>query len=60
MSNLKVEIEELCKHPANTRRVILRNTIEYNENVSFPFESIIKSMRIIFPNKQLIFNFTIL
>lgn len=60
MSALKIEVEELCKHPANTRRVILRNTITFNENVSFPFDTIIKSIRLIFPNKQLIFNFTII
>lgn len=60
MPELKFEIEESCKHPANKRNLLARNTIPYNENVSFPFERIISVFKCLYPNKQLIFNFTII
>lgn len=60
MVRLKFEIEELCKHPANSRKLICRNTIEYNENVIFPYEKVMEVFRCLYPSKDLVFNFTII
>lgn len=59
MADLKIEIDELCRHPANSRKTLVRNTIPFNENVTFPFEKIISVFKTLYSNKQLIFNFTI-
>lgn len=60
MVHLKFEIEEIVKHPAGSRRLICRNTIEYNENVVFPYEQVMNVFRALYPNKDLVFNFTII
>lgn len=60
MSQLAILIEGSCKHPANTRKTICRSTLDFNDNVHFPFENIMQSFRTIYPTKTLVFNFTII
>lgn len=60
MSQLAILIEESCKHPANARKTLCRSTLDFNDNVHFPFENIMSSFRTIYPNKNLVFTFTII
>ena len=60
MSNLKIEVDEVVKHSPGSRRNLLRNTIEFNDAVVFPFNDTICTIKRIYPNKQLVFNFTII
>lgn len=60
MSILKVQVEEICKHPAGKSTLICRTSLDYNENIIFPFENIMSSFRTLYPDKHLLFNFTIL
>ena len=60
MSNLKFEVDELVKHPAGSRKNLIRNTIEFSDSVVFPFNDTISSIKRIYPNKQLVFTFTII
>ena len=38
MMKLKVHIEEMCKHPAGKTVTLARSSLDFNENVTFPFE----------------------
>ena len=60
MMKLKVHIEEMCKHPAGKTVTLARSSLDFNENVTFPFESLISSFKLLYPDKHLIFNFTII
>lgn len=60
MMKLKILVEESCKHPAGKYNTLARSTLDYNEHVTFPFESIICSFKMLYPEKNLIFTFTIL
>ena len=57
MFHLKFEIEEVVKYPVGSRRVLCRNTLEYNENVTFPYEQVMNVFRMLYPTKELVFNF---
>lgn len=57
---LKVHVEEVLKHPANKTATICRSSLEFNDSVKFPFENIIQSFKTLYPNKQLVINFTVL
>lgn len=60
MSQLKVKIEESLKHPAGEFKTICRTSLDFNDNVIFPFENIMQSFRTLYPTKNLIFTFTII
>lgn len=60
MADLKIHIEESLKHPLGERRTVMRNTIPYYENISFPYEKVMSVFKLLYPNKSLIFNFTII
>lgn len=60
MSNLKIEIEQLCKHPAGSRKLVFRNTVSFNENVTYPFSNVITTFKQFNPDKDLCFTFTII
>lgn len=60
MSLLKVKIEEQHKHPPGRITLICATSLEFPNGVKFPFENIMDSFRTLYPNKNLIFNFTIL
>lgn len=55
-----IEIFKMLKHPAGVQKIVFRNTIDIDENISFPYDRIISLFRILVPNETLIFNFTII
>lgn len=59
MISLKFEIEEVVKHPAGSRKILLRNTVEYNDSLQFPFDRVVSLFKMLFPSKELVFNFYI-
>lgn len=50
----------MLKYPAGTNKIVFRNTVVLDENISFPYDRIISLFRMIVPNETLIFNFTII
>ena len=60
MSDLIIHIEQLTRSPANGRKTIFKNVIPINDDVSFPYERVMHTFRTILPNKELVFNFTII
>lgn len=60
MATLKILIEEVVKHPAGTRKVVDRSSLEFNDSIIFPFQQIVDSYKIVHPTKQLVFTFTLL
>lgn len=57
---LSILVEQINKHPSCTYKVIDRSTIPFNESVTFPFQSVINSYKLVHPDKQLKFTFTLL